>query len=200
MDKKPKRAQLSVDRAPTPSRWRARALLSLIWKFPLVARPRNPDGVPAPPHFETPKTRTSRVRAMGVARSRGVGRTHLNEGYFGDFTFPGHGPSISQAQFDLYGGGTAEAQHTFSHFINFSLRACADISALRLDRVVHYHVFLSGYGSDSFVQAAIVLLYPKYGALGVARRVFDEMTDRSVVAWNSIISGYEQNGAANEAL
>ncbi|MED6169272.1 hypothetical protein PIB30_019915, partial [Stylosanthes scabra] len=59
---------------------------------------------------------------MEVARPRGGGRTHLNEGYFGDFTFPGQGPSISQAQFDLYGGGTAEAQHTFSHFINFSLR------------------------------------------------------------------------------
>ncbi|MED6151410.1 hypothetical protein PIB30_082182 [Stylosanthes scabra] len=59
MDKKPKRAQLSVDRAPAPSRWRARALLSLICKFPLVARPRDPDGAPAPPHFVTPKTRTS---------------------------------------------------------------------------------------------------------------------------------------------
>ncbi|MED6209650.1 hypothetical protein PIB30_056783 [Stylosanthes scabra] len=58
----------------------------------------------------------------GVVRPRGDDRTHLNEGYFGDFTFPGHVPSISQAQFDLYGGGTAEAQHTFSHFINFSLR------------------------------------------------------------------------------
>ncbi|MED6159400.1 hypothetical protein PIB30_042025 [Stylosanthes scabra] len=59
---------------------------------------------------------------MEVARLRGGGRTHLNEGYFGDFTFSGQCPSISQAQFDLYGGGTVEAQHTFSHLINFSLR------------------------------------------------------------------------------
>ncbi|MED6221628.1 hypothetical protein PIB30_056622 [Stylosanthes scabra] len=73
MDKKPKRAQFSVDRAPVPSRWRACALLSLIWKFPLLARPRDPDGAPAPPHFVTPKTRTSRARAMEVARSRGDG-------------------------------------------------------------------------------------------------------------------------------
>ncbi|MED6210350.1 hypothetical protein PIB30_063295 [Stylosanthes scabra] len=46
----------------------------------------------------------------------------LNEVYFGEFTFPGLGPSIAQAQFDLYGGGTAEAQQAISHFINFSLR------------------------------------------------------------------------------
>ncbi|MED6126000.1 hypothetical protein PIB30_074094 [Stylosanthes scabra] len=114
MDKK-------AEKSPTQRQPRARALLSLIWKFPLVARPRDPDCAPTPPHFVTPKTRTSRACAMGVARPRSDGRTHLNEGYFGDFTFPGHGPSISHAQFDLYGGGTAEAQHTFSHFINFSL-------------------------------------------------------------------------------
>ncbi|MED6218695.1 hypothetical protein PIB30_028781 [Stylosanthes scabra] len=114
MYKKPKKS-------PTQRRPHARALLSLMSKSPLVACQRDPDGVPAPPHFVTPKTRTSCARAMGVARSRGDGITHLNEGYFGDFTFPGHDPSISQAQFDLYGGGTAKAQHTFSHFINFSL-------------------------------------------------------------------------------
>ncbi|RYR65643.1 hypothetical protein Ahy_A03g011571 [Arachis hypogaea] len=80
------------------------------------------------------------------------------------------------------------------------VKACADLSALRLGRVVHSHVLACGYGSDSFVQAAIVAFYSKCGALGVARRVFDEMPQRSVVAWNSMISGYEQNGAANEAL
>ncbi|MED6207717.1 hypothetical protein PIB30_038274 [Stylosanthes scabra] len=114
MDKKLKMAQPSVNRAPAPSRWRDRALLSLIWKFPMVARLRNPDGAPAPPYFVTPKTRTLHARVMEVARPRVGGRTHSNEVYFGDFTFPGQGPSISQAQFDLFGGGTAEAQHTHS--------------------------------------------------------------------------------------
>ncbi|MED6126778.1 hypothetical protein PIB30_081833, partial [Stylosanthes scabra] len=69
------------------------------------------------------------------------------------------------------------------------VKACADLASLRLGRVVHSHVLLSSYCSDSFVQAAIVYFYLKCGALGVARRVFDEMPDRSVVAWNSMISG-----------
>ncbi|MED6171164.1 hypothetical protein PIB30_038246 [Stylosanthes scabra] len=71
-----KRAQLSVDRAPASSRRRARAraLLSLIWKFPLVARPRNPEDAPAPPHFVTTKTRTSRARVMEMACPRGDDR------------------------------------------------------------------------------------------------------------------------------
>lgn len=43
-------------------------------------------------------------------------------------------------------------------------------------------------------------LYAKSGDLKTARQVFDKMPERSVVAWNSMISGYEQNGLANEAV
>ncbi|MED6175659.1 hypothetical protein PIB30_080518 [Stylosanthes scabra] len=112
LDKKPKKS-------PTKRQPRARALLSLIRKSLPVTRPRDPDGAPVPPHFVTPKTRTLRVRAMEVAHPRGDSRIHLNEGYFGDFTFPGQGPSISQAQFDLYGGGTAETQQHILSFHQF---------------------------------------------------------------------------------
>ncbi|MED6209764.1 hypothetical protein PIB30_057905, partial [Stylosanthes scabra] len=50
----------------------------------LTARPRPPllngevfvGGVPAPPHFVTPKTRTPRTRAVEVARPRDGSRTH----------------------------------------------------------------------------------------------------------------------------
>ncbi|MED6225787.1 hypothetical protein PIB30_097047 [Stylosanthes scabra] len=47
MDKKPKIAQSIIDRAPEPP--------YLMGKFPLVTRPRNPDGAPAPPCFVTSK-------------------------------------------------------------------------------------------------------------------------------------------------
>ncbi|MED6160908.1 hypothetical protein PIB30_055647 [Stylosanthes scabra] len=121
MDKKPKKSQ-------TQYQPRARALK--------MARPRPPflnmevsvGGAPARPRWHARATLFRNDQDKDLARPRnGVGaparqrQIHLNEGYFGDFTFPGHGPSIFQAQFDLYGGGTAEAQHTFSHFINFSL-------------------------------------------------------------------------------
>ncbi|MED6139770.1 hypothetical protein PIB30_087055 [Stylosanthes scabra] len=71
MEKKSKRAQLSVDRAPALSRWRARALLSLIWKFPLVACSRDPDGAPAPPLFRNAQDKDlARPRDEGVAPAR----------------------------------------------------------------------------------------------------------------------------------
>ncbi|KAI9198887.1 hypothetical protein LWI28_023803 [Acer negundo] len=80
------------------------------------------------------------------------------------------------------------------------IKSCADLSALEVGRVIHGHVLVSGYDLDSHVQAALVSFYAKAGDLGVARKVFDKMPDRTVVAWNSIISAYEQNGFAKEAI
>ncbi|MED6172350.1 hypothetical protein PIB30_049264 [Stylosanthes scabra] len=114
MDKKPKKS-------PTQHRPRARALTMAHPRPPFLNMEVSVGGAPARPSWRTRATPFRNAQDKDLARPRGDGRTHLNEGYFGDFTFPGHGPSISQAQFDLYGGGTAEAQHTFSHFINFSV-------------------------------------------------------------------------------
>ncbi|MED6208139.1 hypothetical protein PIB30_042403 [Stylosanthes scabra] len=119
MDKKPKKS-------PTQRRPRARALK--------MARPRPPflnmevsvGGMPAQPRWRARATPFRNDQDKDLARPRDWGgaparrrQIHLNEGYFGDFTFPGHDPSIFQAQFDLYGGGTAGAQHRFSHFHQF---------------------------------------------------------------------------------
>ncbi|MED6186693.1 hypothetical protein PIB30_069220, partial [Stylosanthes scabra] len=72
--------EVSVGGPPARSRWRVRATPFRNAQDKDLARPRDGDGAP--------------VRRWQI---------HLNEGYFGDFTFSGHGPSIFQAQFDLYG-------------------------------------------------------------------------------------------------
>ncbi|XP_057498337.1 pentatricopeptide repeat-containing protein At2g33760-like [Actinidia eriantha] len=80
------------------------------------------------------------------------------------------------------------------------IKSCAELSALRIGRIVHCHALVRGYGLDSFIEAALVSFYAKCGDLGIARKVFDEIPERTVVAWNSMIAGYEQNGFAEEAI
>lgn len=92
--------------------------------------------------------------------------------------------------------GIAPSSYTFTSVI----KACADLSALRVGRGIHTHVLVHGYGSDSFVQSALVTFYAKSSNLSIARTVFDKMPDRTIVAWNSMIAGYEQNGLPKEAL
>eukprot|EP00257_Ricinus_communis_P016379 XP_015574542.1 pentatricopeptide repeat-containing protein At2g33760 [Ricinus communis] len=86
--------------------------------------------------------------------------------------------------------------YTFTSIV----KSCADLSSLKLGKVVHGHVLVNGFGLDVYVQAALVACYAKSGDLGNARKVFDKMRERSVVSWNSIISGYEQNGFGREAI
>nr|GEW42780.1 pentatricopeptide repeat-containing protein At2g33760 [Tanacetum cinerariifolium] len=87
-----------------------------------------------------------------------------------------------------------------SHLFTAVIKACGSLSAIGVGRNVHCHVMVCGYGSDSFVQAALVSFYAKCNELGVARRVFDGMSERNLVAWNAMISGYEQNGVAEEGV
>ncbi|KAF7803457.1 pentatricopeptide repeat-containing protein [Senna tora] len=92
--------------------------------------------------------------------------------------------------------GIPPSSYTFTSVI----KACADLSALRIGRGIHTHVLVHGYGSNPFVQAALVTFYAKSSHMGIARIVFDKMPERTIIAWNSLISGYELNGLAKEAL
>ncbi|KAI9120628.1 hypothetical protein K1719_007661 [Acacia pycnantha] len=92
--------------------------------------------------------------------------------------------------------GIPPSTYTFTSVI----KACADLSASRAGIAIHTHVFVNGHETDSFVQSALVTFYAKSSNLGIARSVFDKMPDRTIVAWNSMISGCEQNGLPKEAL
>ncbi|KAK6932568.1 Pentatricopeptide repeat [Dillenia turbinata] len=88
------------------------------------------------------------------------------------------------------------SNYTFSSVI----KACANLVDFRLGRIVHSHVLVCGYGLDLYVHAALVSFYAKCGDLDMARKVFDIVPERSIIAWNAMISGYEQMGFATKAI
>ncbi|CAN6477459.1 unnamed protein product [Victoria cruziana] len=87
-----------------------------------------------------------------------------------------------------------------SFTLTSSIKACADLAMLVAGRAVHSHAMVWGFRADKFVQAALVAMYGKCGDLMTAKQVFDEMPEKSVIAWNAMISGYEQNGLSAEAV
>ncbi|CAN6331688.1 unnamed protein product [Urochloa humidicola] len=80
------------------------------------------------------------------------------------------------------------------------LTACREAGNLVLGRWVEEWVRSNGMEVDSLIGSALVGMYEKCGEMAEARRVFDGISDKDVVAWNAMITGYAQNGMSNEAI
>eukprot|EP01018_Ginkgo_biloba_P037423 Gb_09406 [translate_table: standard] len=80
------------------------------------------------------------------------------------------------------------------------LSACAYLGALQQGKWIHEYLTRSGFESDVSVETSLVDMYSKCGMTEDARHVFDKMSNRNVVTWTAMISGYIQNGYADEAL
>lgn len=80
------------------------------------------------------------------------------------------------------------------------LTACANLGRLDRGSWVHSYLKLNRIKSDVLLSTALLTMYAKCGAVGLARDVFDEMPNRTVVSWNSMIMGYGMNGNAEKAL
>lgn len=65
---------------------------------------------------------------------------------------------------------------------------------------MHKHAIASGLGENLFVQTSLLNFYTKCEAVELGRKVFDEMSDKNVVAWSAMIGGYARVGKVNESL
>ncbi|OVA06843.1 Pentatricopeptide repeat [Macleaya cordata] len=80
------------------------------------------------------------------------------------------------------------------------LSACGQLGALESGRWMHSYIENSGIRFNVHVGTALIDMYCKCGSLEDARLVFDRITDKDVVAWNSMIVGYAMHGFSQEAL
>ena len=79
------------------------------------------------------------------------------------------------------------------------LGACANFGDYETGRLIHSLVVRRGLSSRRRVNNALLALYTKCGRLSLARRFFEEMDERNLVSWNSIILGYCLMGENDEA-
>ncbi|XWS23615.1 hypothetical protein CRYUN_Cryun28dG0030100 [Craigia yunnanensis] len=87
--------------------------------------------------------------------------------------------------------------YTFS----FLLRCFESFEALKDGMVIHGDVLKTGLGSNIFVQNVLLDFYAKCsGNLGFALRVFEEMLEKDVVSWNSMIGALMARGEIESAI
>ncbi|XP_057955633.1 pentatricopeptide repeat-containing protein At5g66520-like isoform X2 [Malania oleifera] len=55
---------------------------------------------------------------------------------------------------------------------------------------MHSLIVKTGFDSDKYIGNTLVRMYAACSAIGFARKVFDEMTQRDVASWSSMIAGY----------
>ncbi|XP_074270494.1 pentatricopeptide repeat-containing protein At4g15720 [Silene latifolia] len=87
-------------------------------------------------------------------------------------------------------------EFTLSTVIN----ACSTLADIKAGETVHAYSEILGHQKDIVVCSTLVDMYGKLNNLVAARRVFDSMTQRSVVSWTSMIAGYTRNAQGYEAL
>ncbi|KAJ3702882.1 hypothetical protein LUZ61_006587 [Rhynchospora tenuis] len=74
------------------------------------------------------------------------------------------------------------------------IRICADTSLLGLGALLHGLTVKVNLDSSPFVGSALVSLYSKCGLLDSSYKVFDEMPERNLSSWNSVLIASAQHG------
>lgn len=80
------------------------------------------------------------------------------------------------------------------------LPVCLNIGSLSSIKEIHGYGFRSYIHRNAHLGSMLVEAYGQCGCLVYSRQVFDEMSDRDVVVWSSMVSAYAFHGDANNAM
>ncbi|KAH7665856.1 TPR-like protein [Dioscorea alata] len=90
------------------------------------------------------------------------------------------------------------APNAFTYTV--ALNCCASTGDLDMGIRIHEDVVKDGCDGDEFVVVALIDMYAKCGSVGLARKMFDKITEPSVEACTAMIEGYCANDHAKDAM
>ncbi|CAA0826587.1 Pentatricopeptide repeat-containing protein [Striga hermonthica] len=79
------------------------------------------------------------------------------------------------------------------------LQLCIEKRALDDGKRVHAQMGSSGFVPGIFISNKVLDLYCKCQSISDAQKMFDEMPERDLCSWNTLISGYAKAGRVSEA-
>lgn len=101
----------------------------------------------------------------------------------------------------LEGNESKEAFLVYSHMrkngfrvdsftLLFVIKACGLMSLKSLGEQIHAQICKLGFLSEIIIQTALLHFYGLFGRLGDMQQMFDEMPQRDLITWNTLISAY----------
>ncbi|MCD9646867.1 hypothetical protein HAX54_037064 [Datura stramonium] len=87
-------------------------------------------------------------------------------------------------------------KHTFP----FVLKACSNVMCIYVSRQVHCHAIKFGLDLDLHVVNGLIRAYSVSRVLKDAWRVFDEVPERNLSIWTTMICGFAQNDKYGDAI
>ncbi|XP_010552562.1 PREDICTED: putative pentatricopeptide repeat-containing protein At1g69350, mitochondrial [Tarenaya hassleriana] len=101
---------------------------------------------------------------------------------------------------DFYHRLVSDRTHVSKFVFPSVLRACAGSGNLAVGRKLHARIIKAGVDDDAVIETSLLCMYGETGRVDDAKKVFDEMTVRDIVAWSTIVSSYVENLQVTEGL
>ncbi|XP_020231318.1 pentatricopeptide repeat-containing protein At4g30700 [Cajanus cajan] len=80
------------------------------------------------------------------------------------------------------------------------LSACAQLGALSFGKGVHQLIRSKNLETNIYVSTALIDMYAKCGNISEAWQLFESMSEKNTVTWNTMIFGYGLHGYGHDAL
>ncbi|XP_057434652.1 pentatricopeptide repeat-containing protein At2g20540 [Lotus japonicus] len=80
------------------------------------------------------------------------------------------------------------------------LPACAQLGALEVGKWIHMYSDKKGFLKQNELCNALIEMYAKCGCIDEAWRVFDQMAEKNVISWSTMIGGLANHGKGHAAI
>ena len=102
--------------------------------------------------------------------------------------------------FKIFDNMDKESTQTSVDIYGDLLQGCAKSKSLEIGKRVHARMIDNGLQENMVLKNLLITMYSKCGRVEDARKVFDTMPKRNVIAWTGILSGMAEEGKIDVAL